>query len=247
MINIDFTKQIHTASGTKNLSLKINIENGTFLIVTGESGCGKTSLLKILAGLIKPENGKIIVNNQWWFDSKKKINLETSKRNIGFAFQDYVLFPNMTVYENINFGSKDKKLSEKLIDEMDLKELANRLPAKLSGGQKQRVALARAIARKSKLLLLDEPMSALDDNMRYKMQNILKQYYYKYKPTIVMITHNIDEIKKLSSRIISLKDGKICSDYSYAECIDTCKNIYLNKNKKKLVAKHCINHLKLVK
>ena len=219
MIEIDIEKKLFSHTGEMNLKIKTSAEKGDFITVFGESGAGKTTFLRILAGLEQPDKGYIKVDNQVWFDSIAKINLPPQKRKIGFVFQDYALFPNMTVEENILFAmeKKDKKFLENLLELIDLKALRNRKPQTLSGGQKQRVALARAIARKPDILLLDEPLSALDIKTRHILQEEIAKIHKQFKLTTFLVSHDYSEIFKLSNKVIYLKNGKVVKEGSPEE------------------------------
>ncbi len=164
----------------------------------------------MLAGLFKPDKGIIRIGETTVFDSYKKVNLPPQKRNIGFMFQDYALFPNMTVEGNIHFalGKKDYTMANALIEAFDLDKLRRQKPEKLSGGQKQRVALARALARKPEILLLDEPLSALDYEMRHALQDEITKAHHLLKTTTLMVSHDKEEIKRLASGIITIDNMK---------------------------------------
>lgn len=212
MIRIQFDKALRSPGGTMNLSIDCTINEGDFITLYGPSGAGKTTLLRVIAGLTKPENGVISVGNEQWFNSQEKINLPPKKRSVGLVFQDYALFPNMTVKENIKFGlgsDNDVEEVERLVDLFKLEQLANQKPDTLSGGQKQRVALARSMASLPEILLLDEPMAALDFDMRIKIQNYLLEVHKKYNLTIILVSHDIGEIFKLSNTVMQLEDGRI--------------------------------------
>lgn len=217
MIKIDINHPINTAKGTLDLNFKKDIELEKITALFGESGAGKTTLLKIIAGLIKPKLGRIEVDNELWFDSSKGFDLPLQKRKIGFVFQDYALFPNMSVKENIAYAANSKKKVEELLALMGLENLAKIYPKNLSGGQAQRVALARALAREPKILLLDEPLSALDFKMRAALQDELAKILHHFKITTLLVSHDLAEIYKLSHRILELKNGKIVKDFSKNE------------------------------
>jgi molybdate transport system ATP-binding protein len=212
MIEVMIQKQLHTTDGFINLDIDIKAEDRNFIALFGKSGSGKTTLLRMIAGLTTPDKGKIVVNNQIWFSDTEKINIPPQKRKIGFVFQDYALFPNFTVLKNLLYVNKDKDKVEELLEIMDLKTLANRLPEKLSGGQKQRVALARAIARNPEILLLDEPLSALDGQMRLFLQDEIAKIYKLFPMTIFLVSHDLPEIFKLSQRVIMIDKGQIIND-----------------------------------
>jgi len=206
MLKVDIKKKIHGSLGEMDLECKFEIEKGAFLALTGPSGSGKTTLLRIIAGLEHAE-GVIEFNGEYWQNGNLRV--APQKRSVGFVFQDYALFPNMSVEENLLYVKKDKKLANELLDMTGLRELKNRYPSMLSGGQKQRVALCRALMRKPDILLLDEPFSALDMTMREKLQYDLLNFHKKFSLTTVMVSHSPSEIYKLSKKVIFLKNGKI--------------------------------------
>lgn len=215
MIHFALQKKLHTTDGEMQLQVNLQIESGSFVCLYGSSGAGKTSVLRMLSGFMKPDDGKIVMNNINWFDAHQKINIAPQQRKIGFVFQDYALFPNMNVYENIAFAL-DKKEAKNFVGELleltGLSTLSQRKIQTLSGGQKQRVALARAIATKPLLLLLDEPLSAIDNNMRMQLQTTLLKVHERFELTTILVSHDMDEILRLSNRIIHLEHGKIQTD-----------------------------------
>jgi molybdate transport system ATP-binding protein len=206
MIAIDINKNLHGSSGEFQLNVSLKIKEGEFLAIEGKSGSGKTTLLRILAGLEDAE-GSIVVSQKVWLDKTEA--LPPQKRAIGFAFQEYALFENMTVLENLLFVQNDTALAEKLLEITDLTQLKNRYPKALSGGQKQRVSICRALMKRPKILLLDEPFSALDPTMRSKLQEELLKLHKEFGTTTIMVSHDRSDILRLASRVVSLKDGKI--------------------------------------
>ena len=209
MIKIDIKKQLHGSEGQMNLDVNLQIENGDFVALSSLSGSGKTTLLRILAGL-EEAIGTIKIDDEIWLDEKH--NLPVQKRKIGFVFQDYALFTNMSVMQNLLYVSNDKKLANSLLEITELAELKDRMPNTLSGGQKQRVSLCRAMMNKPKLLLMDEPLSALDPAMRTKLQNEILQLHKEFNTTTIMVSHDPSEIYRLSNRVIVLQQGKIIDD-----------------------------------
>lgn len=217
MIRINITKELHTAEGTIALRVDKEIKSGDFLTLFGKSGSGKTTLLRIIAGLEVPQSGTITVDDEVWFDSSKKINLPPQKRNVGFVFQDYALFPNMTVRQNLEFALKNKKESQKvdeILEIMEIENLSSMRPEHLSGGQKQRVAVARTLMTSPKILLLDEPLSALDSAMRLKLQDELQRVHKKFGITSILVSHDVSEVFRLSNRVLKISLGKITDDAS---------------------------------
>ena len=215
MIEIDIIKPLYTADGIINLKVNKKINKGDFLTLFGKSGSGKTTLLRILAGLETPKSGKIVVDKEIWFDSSKKINLAPQKRDVGFVFQDYALFPNMSVKKNLEFALKNKneiKKVDEILEIMEIKNLSNMKPELLSGGQKQRVALARTLMTNPKILLLDESLSALDTTMRLKLQDELSLIHQKFNITSILVSHDISEVFKLSNRVFKINLGEIEED-----------------------------------
>jgi molybdate transport system ATP-binding protein len=209
MIQIDIKKQLYGSNGQMLLNVNLEIKKGDFIALSGLSGSGKTTLLRILAGL-EEGSGIIKIDDKIWLDDKVK--LPTQKREIGFVFQDYALFPNMTVLENLLYVKKDLDLANHLLEITELYELKKRLPNMLSGGQKQRVSLCRALMNRPKLLLMDEPLSALDPAMRTKLQNEILQLHKEFETTTIMVSHDPSEIYRLSNRVLVLNQGKIIDD-----------------------------------
>lgn len=220
MIELSIHKKLLSPSGEMNLQLTVDIEKGSFVTLYGKSGAGKTSTLRIIAGLLKADEGRILVNGETWLDTSQGIELKPQKRKAGFLFQDYALFPNMTVKENLEFAmgkNQDGKILSELVEIMELGELQSRKPETLSGGQKQRVALARSLVQRPSVLLLDEPLSALDMEMRLKLQPYILQVHRDYGLTTVLISHDTSEILKMSDSMIVIDEGQIIKQGTPAE------------------------------
>ena len=209
MISLNIKKELHGSNGVMNLDINLSLQNGEFVALSGDSGSGKTTLLRVLAGL-EEAFGEIIVDGEIWLNEKIKKPIQ--KRDIGFVFQDYALFPNLSVIDNLLYVKKDKDLAKQLLSLTDLYELKNRYPNSLSGGQKQRVSLCRALMKRPKILLMDEPLSALDPHMRLKLQDEILTLHKEFKTTTIMVSHDPSEMYKLASRVLVLKDGKIIDD-----------------------------------
>ncbi len=212
MIKIDLHKKLATNGGEMNLHIKTEIQSKSLTTVYGASGVGKTSLLRMLAGLLTPDAGSIDVNGSYWYDTKQKINWKPQSRKVGFVFQDYALFPHMTVQENLTFALEDKKNNQTiadLIEIVELGDLKSRKPDTLSGGQKQRVALARALVCKPSLLMLDEPLSALDTEMRSKLQDYILQIHKEFNLTTLLVSHEMGEVFKMSDEVVVIEEGKV--------------------------------------
>ncbi len=209
MVEINIHKMLQGSAGAMALDVDITIGDRAFVALAGKSGSGKTTLLRILAGLEKGE-GVIRVNGELWQEGRRV--LAPQKREIGFVFQDYALFANMSVEQNLLYVSKDRELARHLLEMTDLYALKERLPASLSGGQKQRVSLCRAMMKRPRLLLMDEPLSALDPGMRTKLQHDILALHKEFGTTTVMVSHDPSEIYRLAERVIVLEHGKVVQD-----------------------------------
>lgn len=192
--------------------LSVSFEcNDSVLGVLGESGSGKSMTLRCISGLVKPDEGRIILNGRTLFDSKKNINIPIRDRNIGFLFQNYALFPHMTVENNINYALYKNKDKNRIVDEMlkvmQIENLRKRYPHEISGGQQQRVALARALATNPEALLLDEPFSALDNHLKTIMLKQMKDTLSKFNGATLFVTHNIEEAYQLCEDLMIISKG----------------------------------------
>lgn len=215
MIELRAQQPLHTAHGDILLDVDLRIGAGEFVTLFGQSGVGKTTLLRILAGLLKPAAGRVVAFGNVWSDSARGIHLPPQQRRVGFVFQDYALFPNMTVRGNLEFALEskaDRRRVDELLDLTGLAALQHRRPDTLSGGQKQRVALARALIRRPRLLLLDEPMSALDSETRLRLQDDILHLHRAFGTTTVIVSHDLPEVFKLSSRVLVVEHGRVVRD-----------------------------------
>ena len=206
---------IEKALGDFHLKMAFEAGNET-LALLGASGSGKSMTLKCVAGIEKPDRGRIVVDDVVLFDSEKHINLPPQQRHTGLLFQNYALFPNMTVLQNIRAGANrepDRKKREAMVaaimDSFGLTPLAHHLPSQLSGGQQQRTALARILVSNPNILLLDEPFSALDNHLRFRLEQEVRQLIGRFGKTVVLVSHDRDEVFRLSDSIAVVSDGSI--------------------------------------
>ena len=203
--------------------VSITIDSGSFTTLLGPSGCGKTTLLRMLSGLETPDSGEIFFDDRCVFSSEKSINIPPEKRGLGFVFQDFALWPHMTVFENVAFGLRASRRTENLDEKVKnalravrLEEFAARYPSQLSAGQQQRVAFARAIVIEPECILFDEPLSALDALLREEMRTELKELISRLGITAVFVTHDQTEAMSMSDKIAVL-DGGVIRQYASPE------------------------------
>ncbi len=220
--------QIKIKKTLPGFALNVELSSQKEIIgIFGASGSGKSMLLNCISGLIKPDQGKVVINGRTVFDSDKGINLPPKDRRIGYLFQNYALFPHMTISENIAFGldglkkiDKNKRVKD-LMENFHLKDMDRKYPRQLSGGQQQRVALARALVVEPEILLLDEPFSALDDHLRNHMIREMSESLKEFQGTTLYVTHSIEEAYRLCSRIAILNAGSV-------EAFDTKRSLFQN-------------------
>lgn len=225
MLYVDITKRL------SSFDLNIQFETDQApLGLLGASGAGKSYTLKCIAGIEKPDKGRIILNDRTLFDSEKKINLPPQKRKVGYLFQDFALFPNMTVLQNIKAGlhreerkARDR-LAPELIERFRLQGLENVRPATLSGGEKQRVALARIFASKPDVLLLDEPFSSLDTFLKWELEDEIKKIFGDFSGDVVIVSHEIDEVLELCENVVRIRGGRSEKTLSVKEFYQLIQN-----------------------
>lgn len=210
MIKAKFRKKLPSFE----LTIDVTLNNG-ILVLVGPSGAGKTTLLQCIAGLQKPSQGVIQIGDRLIFSSEQGINMPTRERHIGYLFQDYALFPHMSVEKNVTYGmpkgnnQRNKALSlVNVLEMLGIKHLRNRYPGQISGGEKQRVALARALMTAPELLLLDEPLSALDQDTRNTLQQELQKLQAEWQIPFILVTHDMQEAELLGNQIIRINSGK---------------------------------------
>lgn len=228
-VRLENLTKVFTRNTIALKQISLNIADGEFMVIVGPSGCGKTTTLRLIAGLQKPTSGKIIVGETI------VNNLSSRERDIAMVFQNYALYPHMTVFKNMAFGLKVrkypkaeiKKRVEKVAKLLEIKNLLGRKPATLSGGQCQRVAVGRAIVRKPKVFLFDEPLSNLDASVRLTTRTELKALHYKLKTTSIYVTHDQTEAMTLGDRICVLYDGVVQQVASPLDIYDKPSNRFV--------------------
>ena len=208
MLSVDITKNLPDFS----LSIRFSIERD-IRVLFGPSGCGKTTTLRSIAGLLQPDGGRIVNDGEVFFDAAGKIFIPPRQRRIGYMFQDFALFPHMSVYRNIWYGVRDhdretRQMYEKLTSLLKIGHLAERSPGQLSGGEKQRVALARALMAQPKILLLDEPLSSLDTETRLEVRNELREMQRIWNIPFILVTHDPDEARFLGDQVLYMQKGR---------------------------------------
>ncbi|NEU31827.1 ATP-binding cassette domain-containing protein [bacterium LRH843] len=202
MLSIHIQKQLTHFE----LDVQFNVDN-EIAVLFGPSGSGKTTILNCVAGLSKADQGIIRLKERTLFEDGK-VNIPTQKRHIGYMFQHYALFPHMTVWKNIVYGMKKERFVKELMEELGIAHLCNQYPHEISGGEKQRVALTRALATEPKVLLLDEPFSALDEQTRLKSHDQLTRIQKLWNIPILLVTHHKEEAEKLGDRIFYMQEGR---------------------------------------
>ncbi|MEL7532171.1 MAG: ATP-binding cassette domain-containing protein [Bacteroidota bacterium] len=210
MIRIQVSKQLNGSQGPFDLNLDIEIAEGELWCVMGPSGSGKTSLLRMLAGLMKPDQGFIKTDEAVFFSDK--INLSPQKRGLGFVFQDYALYPHWNVWDNLKFAlpkGEDESKIKAILQQFALLDLAKHPIERLSGGQKQRIALLRALLQNPKVLLLDEPLSALDEALRRQWQDDLLSWRHTHQQTVIMVSHDPVEAIRLADHMLWFENGQL--------------------------------------
>ena len=221
---------------TKTLKdLSLEVKDGEFCVFLGPSGCGKSTAMYCIAGLLKPDSGEVYINDQLVTAMEKKVFVQPQERNIAMVFQEYALYPNMTVRKNMSFGLQTMKVDKAEIDKrvdrmakmLSIEHLMDRKPIELSGGQRQRVALGRALVRDPNVFLLDEPLGNLDAKLREQVRYELKKIQSELGVTTVYVTHDQTEAMTMADHIILMKDGAIMQEGTPSELYDSPNNVFV--------------------
>jgi molybdate transport system ATP-binding protein len=217
VLSLQVRKRFDTTGRSFELDVRADIHSG-FTIVFGPSGAGKTTLLECIAGLITPTSGRIAIGSRLFFDSSRKVNIETSRRRIGYVFQDLALFPHLSAEKNIEYGIRSlnfvvrEQKTANIIQSFRISDLRGRKPAEISGGERQRVALARSLVTEPCVLLLDEPLAALDTRTKSKIIDDLRAWNDVHGIPILYVTHSREEVFALGDRVLILEAGKVTAE-----------------------------------
>ncbi|MCG8576702.1 MAG: ATP-binding cassette domain-containing protein [Flavobacteriales bacterium] len=229
MLSVAISKNINSHEGQTSLEVNASFSAAKITAIYGNSGEGKTTLFNSISGLLDPDKGQIIFNDILWFDKAKKIKVKTQNRNIGYLFQEDSLFPHFTVKQNILFPLSKEEREEidldEVLDQVGMKGFAERYPNQLSGGQKQRIAIARALAKKSELLLLDEPFSALDLEIKQKLYKLLLSVKEKMGLTVLVVSHDIVDVLTLCDEVLWIKNHQASDIITKQEFAEEIKKL----------------------
>jgi len=258
VLEFDLTKKFGKGETAFTLDVKAALPIGKIIGIFGPSGAGKSSLLRLLSGLEKPNSGLIKIKNEVWSDTANRIFLPPQKRSVGYLFQNYSLFPNMTVAENLAFATEkniDPVQLEELLVATQLTDKKNQYPNSLSGGEQQRAALARALVRRPSLLLLDEPLAALDQTIRTSLQNYILALHEQFQPTTLLVSHDRQELATLCDLVVEIEAGKIVQTgtpdllFGDTQTIDLTSGSFrvltLTRNENKLIVELLVGQQKI--
>jgi len=220
---IKLSHTIFTSEGEHRLEVNETVADGALVCLYGPSGIGKTTLFRVIAGLITPELAYINANDKVFIDTQQRINLPPQQRNVAFMFQDYALFPNMTVWGNIAFAQKEKDDAyiQQLLKAFDMEQLKNRKVTQLSGGQQQRVALARTLAQKAPIILLDEPLAALDIAHQVEVMQLVHQLSRELNLGVIIVIHDINLAARFCDHLVALHSGKLLAQGNAFDIVNT--------------------------
>ena len=208
----NITKRFGRFTALDNVSLAV--PSGDLMVILGPSGSGKTSILYILAGLLRPKSGVIQLGSATWLDTGRHVNLKPERRRVGFVFQDHLLFPHLSVEQNLMYGRRRREGAQsiapaRVIEVLELGELLTRYPRNLSGGEKQRVALGRSLLSEPELLLMDEPLAALDEGLKDRVLAYLERIVAEWRVPTIYVSHNAAEVRRLAERVIVIESGQV--------------------------------------
>ena len=216
-LEISLKKTLHSF----DLDVSFTVNRGAIKVLIGPSGAGKSTIVRLIAGLDRPDHGYIAYNGDTWVDTQKGLFLPTQKRRVGFVFQDYTLFPHLSVYRNVAFSAQDTGEIDRLLKLFGIFHLKDHMPQNISGGERQRCAICQNLARKPKVLLLDEPFSALDAENRRKLRRELKDLKEDLSIPIIHVTHDLNEALVLGNDILSIVLGKMAPDWFQRQLKET--------------------------
>ena len=218
---------VHIRKTIGSFTLEADLDTGnTLLSLLGPSGCGKTMTLKCIAGIEKPDEGRITLGDRILFDSAQKIDLPPQQRHVGYMFQDYALFPNMTVRQNVLAGMgrrPDPALADPFLERFRIADLQDRLPGELSGGQKQRTAMARIAAQDPDVILMDEPFSAMDTMLKWELEQEMLQTLSEAEKPVLFVSHDLDEVYRMGGNVCCMKEGRTGAIISTEEFFEELK------------------------
>jgi molybdate transport system ATP-binding protein len=214
-LSVDFTHPLRSYTA----SVELSVERGEVVALVGPSGAGKTTVLRVISGLVTPESGAVTMDDRTWLDTARGVDVPAERRRVGYLFQEYALFPHLDVARNVAFGADGRRATHGLLDRFGIAHLAHARPTELSGGERQRVALARALAREPDVLLLDEPLSALDAHTKASVRLELHELLGDVGLPTLLVTHDFEDAAALASRVSVIVDGRILQTGTATELV----------------------------